>query len=482
MSQIEPLIDGRSQPSSSMSAHPVINPSTGTNIFELAEGSAEDIDAAVAAARRAYDDERWWGLALPARKAIMLRWAELVRTHQPELDRLDAEEMGKPVSVRLFGGASAADLLQFHAEAIDKLRSDVFNSDSDSFVTTRISPRGVVGAIVPWNFPTFNALLKIGPALAAGNSVVLKPSELASRSALRVAELAHEAGLPSGVLNVVTGLGETTGKALALHMDVDMIAFTGSSEVGRLMQSYAGQSNMKVVLAECGGKSPQIVFEDADIEAAAQAIAGFILTNSGQTCSVGSRVLVQRSIEDAFVERLRALIANFTMGEATHPETTFGPLATARQRDRVREFLDGARREGATVHSGDRASGFENGSFIDPAIVQGVSPFDPIAQEELFGPVLTILPFDGEDDAIRIANATIFGLIAYVWTRDIGRAFRIGKRVRSSVQINAAAATGFGAGHAAPFEPARQSGVGKEGGIPGLESYIRHQLFWINHG
>jgi len=482
MVDIRPYIDGRAVASAADKFVDVINPSNGEVIYGLPVGHPDDVDRAVAAARMATDDERWANLDPGHRKEILLRWAGLVRGQADQLDALDAEEMGKPVAERLFNAAASAELLQFNAEAADKLRGDVFTSDAASFVTSRGVPHGVVGAIVPWNFPTFNVLLKLGPALVAGNSVVLKPSELASRSALRLVELAHEAGLPSGVLNLVTGLGETAGKVLACHRDVDMLSFTGSSRVGGLMLRYAGESNLKTVLAECGGKSPHLLFADADLDAAIPAIAGFILSNAGQICSVGSRLIVDRSIEAEVAARLVDAIKVHRMGDARDPAITLGPLASSRQRDRVRNYLSVARDGGAYVETGENAQAFPAGSFFDPAIVRGVRPDAAIAQEEVFGPVLVILPFDGEREALQIANGTRYGLNAIVWTRDLARAFRVGRRIRSTVQVNAIAPTGPGAGHAASFEPAGLSGIGREGGIAGIESYMRKQVLWVNHG
>jgi acyl-CoA reductase-like NAD-dependent aldehyde dehydrogenase len=336
---------------------------------------------------------------------------------------------------------------------------------------------------VPWNFPTYNAMLKVAPALAAGNCVVLKPSELSSRSAIRLAQLALHAGVPEGVLNVVPGLGETVGRALGLHKDVDMVAFTGSTEVGKLMLQYAGQSNMKVVMAECGGKSPQIVFADGvDLDAASDSIAGFLLVNQGQICSVGSRVLVHRSIEDAVIEKLIARTKQVVVGDAMDANTTFGPLVSAKQCERVMRYIEEASAEGAQLSvGGNRLLKQSGGYFVEPTVFRNVKPTAKIAQEEIFGPVLTVIPFDDEAEAVRIANDTIYGLSAYVWTANLSTGLRMAKAIRSMVLVNAVSPKGEGPGHAGSWEPVGQSGLGTEGGMSGMESYLRRHLAWFNH-
>jgi len=438
----------------------------------------------VCSARQVFDAGHWRDAPPSKRRRTLLRLADLVENEAVTLDSLDAEEMGKPVSERLFNAAAAAGLLRYYAEAIDKIAGDVYQSDRTTFVAQRWVPRGVVGAIVPWNFPTYNAVLKLGPALAAGNAVVLKPSELSSRSAMRVARLALEADLPAGVLNVVPGIGETVGCALALHKEVDMVAFTGSTEVGKLMLQYAGQSNMKVVMAECGGKSAHIVFDDGvDLEAAGETIARALLTNQGQICSVGSRLLVERSIEAAMLETIGARIKQAVMGNASDPQTTFGPLASAKQCARVMGYIQAAREDGTPLLAGGRRV-LENtgGYFIEPTVFRDVSPRARIAQEEIFGPVLSIIAFDNEAEALRIANSTVYGLAAYVWTASLSRGMRLSKAIRCPVIINSAAPKGEGAAHATPWEPAGHSGIGTEGGLAGMESYLRGQTVWFNYG
>lgn len=480
---VAPLFDGELSQSESEAAFDVINPSNGQRCLSIPVGCEADVDRAVGSARRAFEDGRWSEAPPSFRKKTLHRLADLIEAGAAALDALDAGEMGKPVSEARANATEAAGLMRFYAEAVDKVMGDVYGSDKHSFVAQRRVPRGVVAAVVPWNFPTFNAVLKLAPALAAGNCVILKPSELSSRSAIRLAHLALQAGLPPGVLNVVPGLGETVGRALGLHRDVDMVTFTGSTDVGKQMLQYAGQSNMKVVMAECGGKSPQIAFADGiDLDAAGESIAGLLLTNQGQLCSVGSRLLIERSIETAMLEKISARTSQIVMGDALDPKTTFGPLASAQQCARVMRYIETAQADGAQLLTGGRRALSETGGyFVEPTVFREVPPTARIAQEEIFGPVLAVIPFQDEAEAIRIANSTMYGLIAYVWTANLSRGLRMAKGIRSSVLVNAAAPLGEGPGHAFSFEPAGQSGMGTEGGLAGMGSYLRRQLVWFNH-
>ena len=480
---VAPFLDGVLSESGSETRVEVINPSIGKRCLSIPQGCDADADRAVASARRAFEDGRWSEAAPSFRKKTLHRLADLIAAETATLDALDAEEMGKPVGEPRANAAAAAGLMRYYAEAIDKVLGDVYCSDRNSFAAQRWVPRGVVAAVVPWNFPTFNAVLKIAPALAAGNSVVLKPSELSTRSAIRLGELAVQAGVPPGGLNVVPGLGETVGRALGLHTDVDMVAFTGSTVVGKLMLQYAGQSNMKAVVAECGGKSPQIVFADGvDLDSAAESIAQLLLTNQGQICSVGSRLLVQRSIETIMLDKITARLKRIVMGNALEPKTTFGPLVSATQCAKVMHYIETAEADGAQlVTGGHRALQATGGYFVEPTVFREVRPVAKIAQEEIFGPVLSVIPFQDEAEAISIANGTMYGLMAYVWTANLSTGMKMAKGVRSSVLINAVAPTGEGPGHAFSHEPAGQSGIGVENGLAGMESYLRRQVVWFNH-
>jgi acyl-CoA reductase-like NAD-dependent aldehyde dehydrogenase len=480
---VAPFVDGAIVESQSDRRVEVMNPSDGRLCLTLGAGSEADVDRAVASARRAFDDGRWSEAPPSVRKQTLHRFADFIAANAKSLDALDAGEMGKPVQEGFASAAVAAGLMRFHAEAIDKLLGDVYTSDKAGFALQRLVPRGVVAALVPWNFPTFVAVLKIAPALAAGNSVVLKPSELSSRSALRLAQLALEAGLPAGVLNVVPGLGGTVGRALGLHNGVDMLTFTGSTAAGKSMLQYSGQSNMKVVMAECGGKCPHILFADGvDLDVASERIARQLLVNQGQVCSVGSRLLVHQSIQDTVVEKIAARFKQIVMGDALDPATTFGPVSSARQCTRVMEYVETASAEGAQIVAGGRRARTETGGyFIEPTVFRDVSPTSRIAQEEIFGPVLSVIPFKDEAEAIRIANGTMYGLVAYVWSASLSTGMRMMKGIRSSIRINAAAPTGEGSGYAASYEPAGQSGVGTESGMKGIESYTRRQLVSFSH-
>lgn len=478
---VQPFIDGRTISSNSSDALAIVNPSTGAVVRSLPRGDEIDVEHAVAAARRAFDDGAWPRIGASERKALLLRFAELISSNASQLDLLDAVEMGKPISLTMFNAHAAAALARFYAEAVDKVSGTVFPSDNNTFVTQRRVARGVVGAITPWNFPTFNTVLKIAPALAAGNCVVLKPSELSSHSALYLARLGAEAGLPPGVFNVVLGAGATTGRALALHVGVDMVTFTGSTNTGKRILEYAAQSNMKFVIAECGGKSPQVVFDDGvSIGAAAKSIAGFLLANQGQICSVGSRLLVQRSIAARMVELVRDEMSQIVVGDACHLETNFGPLASAAQQTRVLDYIAQARADGGRIITGDKTVNQGKGFFVSPTIIDQIPHDARAVQEEIFGPVLTVTPFDTEEEASRLANGTRYGLSAYIWTADLSRGMRMAKSIRSSVFINAAPST-EGAGFAASAEPYGESGMGAEGGLAGLESYTRRQLTWFSH-
>jgi acyl-CoA reductase-like NAD-dependent aldehyde dehydrogenase len=481
--RVVPFIDGRFVESDDAATVDVINPSNGKRCTSIPLGADREVDLAVTAARGAFEDGRWSEAPLSFRKKVLHSLADKIVADSQLLDGLDAEEMGKPVSERFASATSAAGLVRFCAEAVDKIFGDVFGSDKTTFVVQRRVPRGAIAAIVPWNFPTYVTALKIAPALAAGNTVVLKPSELSSRSAIHIATLAREAGMPPGVLNVVPGLGETVGRALALHPAVNMLTFTGSTEVGKLIMQYAGQSNLKPVLLECGGKSPHIVFADGvDAEVAGATIAKALLTNQGQICSVGSRLLVQRAAEKKVIDAIVSRFSEVVIGNALDSKTTFGPLASEKQCARVESYIDGARGGSAKlVTGGQRILRDTGGFYIQPTIFTDVQADARIAQEEIFGPVLSVIPFESEAEALHIARNTLYGLGAYVWTRDLSTGIRMSKELRTTVRVNAAAPTGEGPGFAYSSEPAAQSGFGVEGGLAGIEGYMRRQLVWFNH-
>jgi acyl-CoA reductase-like NAD-dependent aldehyde dehydrogenase len=481
--RVAPFIDGRLTTSFDEATIEILNPSNGQTLLSIPSGCDADVDCAVNSSRRAFADRRWSDVAPTIRKKALHRLADLIVAQAQRLDQLDAGEMGKPISEVVSNASAAGEVVRFYAEAADKVMGDSYAGDPHSLVVQRRIPRGVVAAVVPWNFPTFNAALKLAPALAAGNCVVLKPSESASRSSMELAKLALEAGIPAGVLNLVPGSGETVGQALGLHPDVDILSFTGSTAVGKLMLQYAGRSNMKVVLAECGGKSSHVVFGDGvDVRATGEAIAAELLVNQGQMCSVGARLLVQRSVEKPLIEVITARLRRIEMGDALDPKTTFGPLVSARQCARVMQYIETAQAGGAElVIGGQRARRDSGGYFVEPTLFRNVKPEDRIAQEEIFGPVLSVISFEDEDDAIRIANGTAYGLAATVWTSQLSTGMTMAKGIRSSVMINAVPPIGEGPGYSVASEPFGQSGLGVEGGIAGMESYLRRQVVWFNH-
>lgn len=478
------FVDGKPVASSSGEILELLNPANGQKSLIIPAGTPEDANNAVSAARRAFDDGRWCHLSPFQRRSILYKFADLVEAEIDELDRMDAQDMGKPISLSWANAAAAPFLLRYCADAIEHVIGDHYGSPQDNLVVQARLPRGVVSAIVPWNFPTTNAAIKIAPALAAGNCVVLKPSECSPSSAMRLVQIAMEAGIPSGVLNLLPGSGDTVGRALALHNDVDMITFTGSTSVGKLMLQYSGQSNMKVVNAECGGKSPQIVFPDfEDIDMVADYISQMILRNQGQVCIAGSRLLVHKDIEKALVEKIAERFSQVKMGDPLDPDVTFGPLVNNQQKDKVLSYINSGKCNGAILTAGGNATLLDTGGyFIEPTLFTQVSPKSPLAQEEIFGPVLSVTSFSDVDEALNLANATRFGLAATVWTKNVTASMQLAKSIRAGiVTVNATRPNDEGP-LAKSIEPCGYSGIGAEGGQAGLESYLRRQVMWFNHG
>jgi acyl-CoA reductase-like NAD-dependent aldehyde dehydrogenase len=454
----------------------IINPTTQQRLGTIADCPAAVVNQAVTAARTAFSSSEWSGATPMTRKDRLRQFAALIRRHAPELNLLDALEMGKPVSSPMFDANTGAGYLEYAIEYIDKCFGEVVPSDRDSHVLKVRRPRGVVGGIIPWNFPTFNALLKIAPALTMGNTIVLKPSELASLSALRLAQLSLEAGLPPGVLNVVTGSGPVTGKALASHPDVDLLTFTGSTQTGRRIIEYSVASGMKPVILECGGKSPNIVFPDiSEPDAVAQRVALGAFWNSGQVCSASTRLLVHRDIYDGFVAKVVNAAKGMLPADPTDPHTMFGPVVSVAQLGKVLAYIAIGVDEGARLLSGgERLVGSGNGNFVTPTIFTDVRPDMRIAQEEIFGPVLSVIPFASEEDAVRIANSTMYGLTATVWTGSLATGHRMAEALEAgAVFVNSSATYHEGSGLGFSAEPWKMSGFGIEFGTNGIESHTK---------
>jgi 4-guanidinobutyraldehyde dehydrogenase/NAD-dependent aldehyde dehydrogenase len=473
------FIDGRYCPALSGKTMPSFSPIDGTRLADVAACGADDIDAAVRAARAAFERGEWRNLGPRARRDVLLRFADLLEDNTAELALLETLDLGKPIT-----NSAETDLpltvqtIRYYAEAIDKVYDEIGPTSSQAISMIVREPLGVIGAVTPWNFPLLMASWKFAPALATGNSVVMKPAEQTSLSLLRVAELSTEAGIPDGVFNVVPGSGPDAGKPLALHMDVDAVVFTGSTAVGKLIMGYAAQSNLKRVGLECGGKSPQIIMADCgNLDAAAEAAAWGVFYDQGQVCTAATRLLVQREIKDEFLAKVSAIARTLKPGNPLDPDTTFGSLVDNTQIERVMGYIQTGKAEGADLLcGGERALEDSGGCYVQPTIFDNVNNDMTIAQEEIFGPVIAAIAFDDFDEAMQIANDSIYGLAAGIWTSNINTAHHAGRRLRAgNVWINC----WDGSDITTPFGGFKQSGFGRDRSLHALDKYTELKTIWM---
>lgn len=472
------LIDGAFVPAASGRTFTAINPATGKPLAEVAACDAADVDKAVAAARRAFEDRRWSGLRPVERKRALQRFAELIRSHRDELALTEALNMGKPIAdARSIDVRSAADCFAYYGECCDKVYGEVAPTNGDNLALVLREPLGVVGCVTPWNFPMIMAAWKVAPALAMGNSVVLKPAEESPLTALRLGELALQAGIPAGVFNVVPGLGVEAGRALGLHMDVDAIAFTGSTEVGRYFMRYSSESNLKRAYLELGGKTAFVVAHDVpNLDKVAEEVAAGIFFNQGEMCTAASRLLADRRIKDELVARVAALAPRWMPGDPLDPNSRAGAVVSREHQGRILSAIAEGVSSGARLVTGGTAVHEETGgAFVAPTVFDGVDPFSPLAQKEIFGPVLSVIGFDGLDEAVSIANNTVYGLGAAVWSGDLSAAHKVARRFKAGVvYVNCFDADDI----TTPFGGVKQSGFGRDKSLHALDKYCDLKTVW----
>jgi len=472
------FVNGRYVDALSGKTRPSVNPANGHVLTEVASCGVEDADAAVLGARAAFERGVWSRMAPMDRKMVLVRWAELIEKHADELALLETLDVGKPISDTTNVDVPATiRTLRWSGEAIDKVYDEIPPTPADTLALVQRLPLGVVAAIVPWNFPLSTTAWKLAPSLATGNSVILKPATNTPLSALYIAGLASEAGLPDGVLQVLPGPGSSLGKHLATHMDIDGLTFTGSTPVGKKLMEYSGQSNLKRTFLELGGKSPNIVFADANLEKAAAMAAAAVFYNGGQTCTAGTRLIVEEKIQDQFLEMVVANADNWQPGDPLNPATAMGPMIDESQCQTVAEYVDIGQNEGAELLFGGKQVLEETGGhYHEPSIFAGVNNAMRIAQEEIFGPVLSVIPFRTAEQAVQIANDSIFGLAGAVWSDNINTAHKVAEAVRvGTMGIN----NYFGGDITVPFGGFKQSGNGRDKSIHAFHDYTELKTTWI---
>jgi betaine-aldehyde dehydrogenase len=474
------VIGGRHVAAATGETFDVVSPVTGQVIARVPKGGAEDVDRAVTAAQAAFDGE-WHAWSQTRRGQTLARFATVIRDHLEELAQLESRNMGKPITSARWEIGAVANVMEYYAGAANKIMGETIPVSKPGVDFTLREPIGVVGLIVPWNFPLMLASWKMGPALAAGNTAILKPASYTPLTALRVAELALEAGFPPGVLNVVTGPGGTAGQAIAAHHSIGKVAFTGETATGQeIMRAAAG--NVKKISLELGGKSPNVVFADADLERFAAEAPYSVFDNCGQDCCARSRILVERSVHDRVVELLAAATLKVKVGDPADEATEVGTMVSFRQRATVLDYVRIGREEGARVVVGGGVPGgpaYSQGAFIQPTVLDQVTSRMRIAQEEVFGPVVVVIPFDTEEEAIRLANDIPYGLSGSIWTRDIGKALRAARAIQSgvlSINCNSSVHT------EAPFGGYKMSGIGRENGMHAFEQYTQIKNVYVDLG
>ena len=474
------FINGSFVENSSGKTIPIVNPANGKLIANVSDCNSFEVELAVAAARKSFESGIWANRHPRERKNILLKLASLIIKNAEELALLETLSMGKPISdAMIYDVPESARCFAWYGEAIDKQYGEIAPSGVDSLATITREPTGVVAAIVPWNFPLMIAAWKVAPALAAGNSVILKPSEQSPFSALKLAELAIQAGIPPGVFNVVPGTGQETGKAIGLHFDIDCITFTGSTATGKKIMEYSGQSNIKRVWLECGGKSPHIIFEDCpDLDAAARAVAIGIFSNQGEVCIAGSRLYIHEKIYDTFIDKVKKIALDMQPGDPLDPNTVMGAIVNKTQFDKILKYIDSGKTQGAKLQLGGKASRVETGGvFITPTIFECSDQNLLICQEEIFGPVLVVQRFSNEEEVIKMANNSVYGLGAGLWTSNLTRAHRVSRKLRAGlVWINCY----FDGDITVPFGGVKQSGFGRDKSLHALDKYSDLKTTWIN--